>query len=85
MNIFVEVLKKKLWVKSIFCNVTKAEDFLENRGHIFLDPEKNFQKRNFKQILFDSGQLEFLGIEGIDNIFRYHKNVSLFYRIFVSF
>ena len=48
MNIFVEVLKKKLWVKSIFCNVTKAEDFLENRGHIFLDPEKNFQKRNFK-------------------------------------
>ena len=28
-----------------FCNKTKAEAFLENRGHTFLDIEKNFKKK----------------------------------------
>ena len=37
MNIFVEVLKEKLWAKSFSCNKTKMEALLENRVHAFLD------------------------------------------------
>lgn len=33
MNVFVEVLKKNLWVKSFSFNKAKTEAFLENRGH----------------------------------------------------
>ena len=38
MNVFVEELNKKLWIKSFF-NKTKTEAFTENRGHAFLDIE----------------------------------------------
>ena len=36
-----------------FCNKTKTEAYLENRGHAFVDIEKNFSKPNFRQISFD--------------------------------
>ena len=43
MNIFIEVLNKILLGKS-FCYKTSTEAFFENRGHNFLDIEKNFAK-----------------------------------------
>ena len=44
MNIFVEALIKKLMAKSFFCDKTKMETFLENRGQTFSDVENNFTK-----------------------------------------
>ena len=53
MNVFVEVLNKKLWENLCFCNKTKTVAYLENRRHAFVDIEKNFSKPNFRQISFD--------------------------------
>ena len=50
-DIFAEVLHKNLWGKPL-CEKTKTEAFLENRGHTYLDIDKNFSKTRFRTKLW---------------------------------
>ena len=61
MNIFAEVLNRKLWGKYFFCNKIKTEPFLENCGHNVLDIEKNFIKTKFQKN-FKLGHLQLLEV-----------------------
>lgn len=45
---FCRSTHQKLWGKSIFYNKTKMEEFLENRGHNFVNIRSNFTKTKFQ-------------------------------------
>ena len=63
MDIFVEVLNKKLWGKSFFCVIIpKQKLFWRIADTLFQILRKNLQKQNFRQISFDLGQLELLEV-----------------------
>ena len=88
MNIFVEVLHRKLWGKNFFCNKTKSEAFLENHGHTFLHIGKTFQKQNSRKTLFDLGQLKLLEVsrvlESIQGQFAWKTFNSFLWQIFID-
>ena len=55
--------EQKVGEKSPFCNKSKTEAFLENRGLTFFDIEKHFTKTNLlTQTLFDLRQLELVEV-----------------------